>query len=200
MPTRDPPRLHPIAALAAAAFPGAGYLVLGQPIRALAAAVGVLGLFFGGLFIGGIDVVDSKEDRIWFFGQAMVGPLAFGVDHLHQTRFKAMGPDLRRPGGPIVLRTGYPGEVRDATTTPPSWRAATPAEAAAGAGPPNVKSVSRVNEIGTLYATIAGMLNLILILDALLPTRRRGEGGTIITPEGGLAGAAAAVIVGGAAS
>ena len=80
----------------------------GERLRGVLIAVGVLGLFFGGMLIGGIDVIDSREDRVWFFGQALVGPTAFAVDWAHQTQFKVIDPNTRQ------LRTAYPGEGRDA--------------------------------------------------------------------------------------
>jgi hypothetical protein len=147
---------NPGAALAACLFPGAGQFLLGDRARAACIAVGVLSLFFGGMLIGGIDVIDRKEDTIWFAGQALVGPLAFGVDYVHQNFLKVT--DL---GG--RLRTANPGEVRD-----PSGR---PAPAPAGVPPPNSKSLGRMNELGTLFSTIAGMLNLIVIIDAAFRPR-----------------------------
>lgn len=154
------------AGIAAILFPGAGQVVRGEVKRGGLAALGVLMLFFGGIFIGGIDVVDSREDRIWFFGQAIVGPLAFGVDAIHQNAFKAH--DQANPQGP--RRSGRPDEhrVTDAAGRP-VWEPLTREQIDAGMGPPNTKSVARVNEIGTLFCTIAGMLNLIIILDAFIP-------------------------------
>jgi len=186
-----------LAGLAAAAFPGAGHLVLGERRRAALVATGVLGLFFGGILIGGIDVVDSREDRVWFFGEAMVGPIAFGVDRLHQTRFKGVpssyfdgDPGSRRTTeeslriGRESARSANPGEVRLVEMVTVETRTGTtraeevaimdlPAMGAPGS-PPNIKSLSKVNELGTLFATIAGMLNVIVIVDAALPGRRKG--------------------------
>lgn len=164
------------AGIAAALCPGLGHVVRGHLARGLLAAAGVLGLFFGGMLVGGIDVVDSREDRIWFIGQALVGPIAFGIDRLHQTRFKAWGPDPYSASAQrSVHRSGTPGEVRayNVAQNRWEWRRANPQELAAGAGPPNVKSVGKVGEIGTLAATLAGMLNFIIFLDALLPGSRR---------------------------
>jgi hypothetical protein len=141
-------------------FPGAGHFFLGERQRAALIAAGVLGLFFGGVLIGGIDVIDRKEDPIWFLGQALVGPVAFGVDHIHQTRFKVS--DQGR------LRTARPDESRDARGNA--------VHAGPGQRPPNSKSLGRMNELGTLFATLAGMLNLIAIIDALLHTRYRPLG------------------------
>jgi hypothetical protein len=43
--------------------------------------------------------------------------------------------------------------------------------------PPNVKSLGRVNELGTLFCTIAGMLNLIAVIDASTRRGRHSAGG-----------------------
>src|SRR5262245_19326155 len=147
---------EPMAALLAYAFPGLGHFVLGERARARAIAAGILGLFFGGLLIGGIDAVDRKEDTIWFAGQALVGPLAFGVDYYHQNFLKV--------DDQVKLRTANPGETRG-----PGGRVA---QAAPGQPPPNSKSLGRMNELGTLFCTIAGMLNLIVVIDALFHTKR----------------------------
>lgn len=136
---------QPAAAVAALIFPGLGHLVLGMPRRAILIAIGVLGLFLGGLLIGGVDVVDSREDRWWFVGQAGLGPVAFGVDWLHQARLKVDDPPAGAGG---------------------NWFEGRPE-------PARVKSIGHVNEIGSLFATVAGMLNAICIIDAAWNTRRR---------------------------
>jgi hypothetical protein len=133
----------PLAALAALAVPGAGQIVRGEVARGLLAGFGVLFLFFNGLFVGGIDAIDSRENRLWFFGQACVGPIAFGVDHYHQSRFKIADASGR-------LRPRLPDE-----------------------NPGNIRSLGKMGELGTLSATLAGMMNLIVILDAAFPSTRR---------------------------
>jgi len=168
----QPDSLDIPAALLAVVFPGAGQMFRGKLYRGVMACLGVLGLFLGGIFIGGIDVVDSKEDRIWFFGQAIVGPVTFGVDALHQKRFKAYSP-LPRPDPAKdlkgKLRSGYPTETRVWSDSNDRFEWV---EDPSGKGPPNTKSISKMNELGTLYATLAGMLNFIIILDALMPGKR----------------------------
>lgn len=152
-----PEGFQPHAALAALVFPGGGHALLGDLRRGACVAAGVLGLFFGGLFIGGIDVIDSKEDRVWFLGQAFVGPIAFGVDYLHQNHFKVREPTGR-------LRSANPNETRGQDAVPVIGT------------PPNRKSIAKVNELGTLFAAIAGMMNLIAVIDAAYPTaRHRGR-------------------------
>lgn len=188
-------RVNIVAGVLAALLPGLGHFYLGQTKRAVLAAVGVLGLFFGGVFIGGIDVVDAKEDKWWFLGQAFVGPIALGTDWVHQNhyklydvgatatsnpiiearempaRFRTARPDEKRIVGPVTVRNWeQDGRKTDVVIDLPY---AVPA--GEGEGPPNRKSVAKVNEIGTLYALCAGMMNLIAILDALIPTRAPGH-------------------------
>lgn len=182
-----------LAGGAAVAWPGLGHIVQGRTKRGVLAMVGVLGLFLYGLFIGGIDAVDSRDDRIWYAGAALVGPLAWGTDWVHQNRFKAY--DRSRE----VVRTGFPGEVRDTTGERPEWRRATQAELEAGMGPPNEKGLGRLNEIAMLSIALAGMLNFIVFLDALIP----GRGGKASARSVGVAAAgvaAAASAAEGAAS
>ncbi len=158
-----PTGFNPLAGLVAAIFPGAGHLILGQPRRALFAAIGVMGLFFFGLLVGGIDAIDSNNDRIWFFGQALVGPSTFIVDRIHQSQFKAYDLDTG------ILRSGNPGERRIIDADRPVWEPLTYEEIEAGLGPPNIPGLGRLNEIAMLSIVLAGMLNLIIFLDALMP-------------------------------
>jgi hypothetical protein len=174
-PDNPPERFEPAAAALAILFPGAGQMFLGEFRRGLMVMVGVLGLFFGGMLIGGIDVVDKEEDFVWFLGQSLVGPVAFGTDWVHQNWVKVVNdtqtgrrrtarPEAKDEAGNIIQRA----EVRG------PGGLATPAEP--GQLPPNTKSLGRMNEIGTLYGAIAGMLNLIAILDALFHNRVVGSG------------------------
>jgi len=145
---------RPLGLLAAVILPGLGHAVNGERARGGWIALGVLGMFFGGILIGGIDTIDSREDRAWFYGQAVVGPVAFGIDYVHQHHFKVTDRGTKR------LRSAYPKEARGDDGYPVPGT------------PPNNKSIGKMNEIGTLFSTIAGMLNLIAILDAGFPSRR----------------------------
>lgn len=196
--------LDAIAAVAAIALPGAGYLVRGRMARGLCGGGAVLGLVLCGLLIGGIDAVDSREDKAWYYGQMLVGPLVFAVDWYHQEQLKAYptvrdgaagievvrgAPDARSfrvsAGRLAVLskRTVGPDERREVVdvtvegTRPFETKlaVAVPAEDGVGA-PPNRKSLAKMNEIGTLYVLVAGMMNLVLILDALFPSRGPSRG------------------------
>ncbi|CAG0964666.1 hypothetical protein PHYC_00918 [Phycisphaerales bacterium] len=158
MPSPEHAPFQPLPFIGAFVFPGLGHAMRGDRRRGVCVGIGVLGLFLGGIFIGGIDVIDSREDRVWFYGQVLVGPLAFGVDYAHQHHFKVIDPTTRLP------RSAFPGEGRDPATGVP-----------VPGTPPNRKSIGKMNEIGTLFATIAGMMNLIAAIDAGFPVSRRRE-------------------------
>lgn len=157
---QDTTPMDPLAGILAIILPGAGHWYQGQLKRAMLVAGGVLGLFFGGLLIGGIDVVDSRQDRLWFMGQVLVGPVALATDYVHQNHFKALDPVTGQPRSP------KPGEVKDPSTG--QW-----VVGPAGSRPPMSKSLAKMNEIGILYCTIAGMLNLIVVIDAAFPSAGR---------------------------
>lgn len=165
-----PDRFLPLPAIAAVLFPGLGHLALGDPRRAAVIAFGVLGLFLGGLFIGGIDAVDSQEDRVWFIGQALNGPIAFAADYIHQNHFKGLARDPRT--GNTIRRSAYPGEHIESRPAPGTSGPPQPLITDGGT-PPSTKSLGRANELGTLFITVGGMLNLLVIIDAALNRPRR---------------------------
>lgn len=89
---------------------------------------GVLGLFFIGLLVGGVHVVDRRDQWLWFLPQSLMGPLVLAADSLNAT----------------FVKTG---------------RIGTP-------------SLGRINELGTLFVALAGLLNLAAMIDAA--TRQPG--------------------------
>ncbi|MBL8763465.1 MAG: hypothetical protein JNM07_04265 [Phycisphaerae bacterium] len=159
-PTHDEEMLQPVAFALAFLIPGLGHAYLGQARRGVMIGIGVLGLFISGLFIGGVDSVDRREDFFWFLGQALVGPVAFGVDYYHQNHLKVTDP------GSNVPRSPRPNEKRLPDGT------AAPLDASKGERPPYSKSLGRANELGTLYTTVAGMMNLICMIDAAFNRRK----------------------------
>lgn len=187
-PTEPQPPFQPVAAVLAWIFPGLGHWYLGHTRRAVLIAAGILGLLGSGLLIGGIDCIDRKEDYFWFLGQALTGPVVIGLDHLHQTQFKGLDPtsvtNLRRNDPALargdfaraVRRSARPNEIRiieevklgDGSVL----RVPTFTPARAGEFPPNIKGLGRTNELGTLFCTIAGFMNLICICDAAQNRRR----------------------------
>lgn len=136
------------------ALPGLGHWWLGEKRRAIYVAVGVLGLFAGGLLIGGLDAVDQKEDGPWFLAQALNGPVAFIADAANEA----------------LLKSGRIGELVPSPppTPPPGQR---PVEVRVS----SLKGIGVVNDVGMLYIALGGLMNLVAMLDAAARARRRAE-------------------------
>lgn len=131
------------AALLGWILPGFGQIFIGHRKRGIYCMIGVLGLFLGGLFIGGVDSVDRREDPLWFYAQAGAGPIAFGSDWLNAS----------------MLKSGSVGELVE---SPPSQISRSP-----GPMVSTFKSVTPIGEVGVLYCALAGLMNVVVILDAL---------------------------------
>ncbi|MBX3354191.1 MAG: hypothetical protein KF724_00660 [Phycisphaeraceae bacterium] len=138
------------------AFPGLGHWWLGERRRGLLVGAGVLGLFLGGLLIGGIDAVDQREDGPWFLAQAWNGPIAFVADFANERLLQQDPPrvgELIASPGPALAPGGPPSEVKI-----------------------NIyKGVGVVNDIGMLYIALGGLMNLVAMLDAASRARRLAE-------------------------
>lgn len=165
----------PLVALVAWLIPGAGYLLIGQRARGLTVGITIFLLFISGLLIGGIRVIDcpwiespaQTAERLrreengkyhlnpvqallqkpWFIGQALAGPIAFVTNKI--------GVSWERPA--------------PAGTIPPED---SPPDSPLQGAP---FSHSRVYEIGTLYTAVAGMLNLLAIIDAAYRASNHGH-------------------------
>lgn len=146
---------NPFAGVAALIIPGMGHIVLGQVRRGILVGFGVLGLFFAGLLVGGIDSVDSKEDALWFIAQAPTGIVAFGTNAIHQNKFKGVDPSSRA----APRRMPHPGEsINERGVIVP------------GGEPSAQRSLARVHEMGILFTAVAGLLNVLAAIDAMFPT------------------------------
>lgn len=137
-----------LIALAGWILPGLGYVIGGQRWRGYVAGPAVLLLFILGLFIGGVRVVSVPG---YAEGQRMVDANGRWILTAHPTA--PIAAALQKPwylgqilAGPITLIAGHAGNE------------------AAAAGYP--KPTARLGEIGTLFCAVAGMMNLVVILDA----------------------------------
>lgn len=145
-----------VAAVLAFLFPGAGHAYQGRNFKAISYSICILGLFFGGLWIGDGKVVYSSwtnEDYRWQYGlQAAVGlpaaPAALQAYWLKKYNKTFAGSSyMAKPTNTIVLD---------------KW---------------HLKS-SAGFDLGTLYTMIAGILNILVILDAFggpLPPPKHGQ-------------------------
>lgn len=143
-------------------LPGLGQIAGGNRRRGLQAMAGVLFLFVSGILVGGIDCVDSKEDRLWFFGQAACGPITFAVDQANS----------------MLLKSGRAAPLVEMPSPRPDMK---------GPQMSTFKGLAHANEFGTLFVFLAGLLNLCVMLDAgarepdsdgRTSGRRSGEGAT----------------------
>lgn len=147
----------PLVALVGWLLPGAGYLLVGERARGITIGVTILTLFVLGLLIAGVRVVEVPGYNA--SGQAIM---------VHS------GDDMR-----WVMATSPISEIRDKPWAVPQVLAGPVSLAAAAASvyaarpsdsdptqPRGFASHVRVNEIGSLYLSVAGLLNLMAIIDA----------------------------------
>ena len=169
----------PLAALATWVVPGGGYWLLGQRGRALTVGITVVTLFVLGLLIGGVRALEVPG---WDEGGNQVR-LVFDTSTAGKREWVKVRPDQephysrgtwvmrRNPlselrtkpwfiaqvlAGPVALVSGA-GSV---------WASSDPDGPDGDARARGVTSHGRVNEIGVLYTAVAGMLNLLAIIDA----------------------------------
>lgn len=148
-PDSPPPALtrQPfLAALAAWALPGLGYWVIGERTRGWTVGVTVLLMFVAGLLIGGVRSLEPPLDAS---GQHP----SFNFGRLKQEIAEKPWYVAQALTGPIGIGTSYAS----------AW--AGRADPATGKTPGDL-SHARVNEIGVLYMAVAGMLNLLAIIDS----------------------------------
>ncbi|MDY7109437.1 MAG: DUF6677 family protein [Planctomycetota bacterium] len=136
----------PTAAILAWLWPGLGHISLGERKRGLLIMFGVLFLFLGGLLVGGLDCVDRRHDKLWFLAQSFCGPLAFAADIANQRLVQTVPEDWSR---------GSEGRRRFVEGDPDLRRRLSRI------------GLGRVNEMGTLFIALAGLMNVVVILDAL---------------------------------
>lgn len=161
----------PLVALAGWLLPGAGYFLLGQRSRGMVVGVTILLLFSLGLLIGGVRVLevpgfDSSGKKV------MVTPMGKKPDS-KTNKLEATGePRWVLYASPLGEIRNKPWSVPQVLSGPVSLAAAAWSVWAAGPDPqhPNrprgQQSHARINEIGSLYLSIAGLLNLLSIIDA----------------------------------
>ena len=124
-------------------------MVIGERLRGVLVCTGILYMWLCGVFIGGIDSVDRREDPLWFAAQVCSGPIALAIDGLNNS----------------LLKTGQVGELLE---SPPVNRNSRAQKVS------SFKGIAHVNEYGILFTGLAGLMNLVAIIDA--STRCRGAG------------------------
>lgn len=138
----------PIVAVAGWLIPGAGYWVIGQKARSLTIGLTIIILFVLGIFVAGIRVVDAPD---------LVGG--------RQTLVRRI---LDKPAFLGQVLTGPLGIAS-------AWASS---RAAANSSTASIESHSRIADIGALYTALAGMLNLMAIIDSAARSVVREEPAT----------------------
>lgn len=157
--TTAPP---PLVAIVSWLLPGAGYLLLGQRARALTIGITIVTLFVLGLLIAGVRALEVP------------GYDAHGREIMVPVGRNAEGDVVRKwvmLASPLSEIRDKPWSVPQVLTGPISLAAAAWSVYESAPDPQNplhargALSHARVNEIGSLYLSVAGLLNLMAIID-----------------------------------
>ncbi len=119
---------------------------------------GVLFLYLCGLLIGGLDAVDRKHDGIWFYAQALNGPIAFATDFARGRLSSINGRDIQDISWEDPPALGERWLAQDQEVMAVVRR----------------QGLSHVNEVGTLFIALGGLMNLVLILEAGFAAPKEG--------------------------
>jgi len=132
------PQWHPLEAVAGWVAPGLGHILLGERRRGIILMVCISGMWLGGVLVGGMGVVDWQRPNAPF--------LWFGQAFIAPTL--AANWAINRTAGPLIPLDQTPLDDADNAL---SYR----------------PSFNRVEEQGVLYTAIAGLLNLMAVIDVL---------------------------------
>lgn len=157
-------------ALAGWIVPGLGYVLIGERGRGLIAGVTILLTFVFGLLIGGIRVVDVPGYDT--YGNATT--VNIGGAPVWTVRARFTNEVLNKPW---YMAQTLVGPVNFAAT----WGSLQTAQAKDPDTGEQLhrQSTARIADIGTLYTAVAGMLNLLVIIDAAYrSTKPPGAGAT----------------------
>jgi hypothetical protein len=145
----------PVVALVGWLVPGAGYLLVGQRARGITIGTTIVLLFMLGLLIAGVRVVEVPGYNA--SGDAI---MVHSGDQMRWVMATA----------PISEIRNKPWAVPQVLSGPISFAAAAASVYAArpdaDGKPHGAASHVRVNEIGSLYLSVAGLLNLMAMIDA----------------------------------
>jgi len=176
--TRTPP--PSIVAAASWLVPGAGYWLIGQRARALTVGISITVLFVTGLLIGGVRLIevpgygDHGEELIVSQRETRYGDSQAVVEQVTEQR--AIPSDARPVGwvmrvSPLSEIRNKPWYIAQILAGPLDLIASWGSIKASQPGPDSqpflgFRSHARNNELGVLYTAVAGMLNLLAIIDA----------------------------------
>jgi hypothetical protein len=182
----------PVVAIATWLIPGSGYFLIGQYARGLVIGLTIIGLFLGGLLIAGVRVIEvpgytdhgerrdyvvvvqpatrqhpaqvtkgwvlqvaplsELRDKPWSVPQVMAGPMAIAAA---AASVWAAAPDPNNGSNLAKFEDGLQKPMsKHPQDQPPFYK---------GIG---AMTHARINDIGSLYLSVAGLLNLMAIIDS----------------------------------
>lgn len=186
----------PLAAFASWLIPGGGYWLIGQRTRAVTVGVTIVLVFAMGLLIGGVRSLevpgwddDGMKIRLNDRGERVLPD--YGDAYTRATWILGSRRwifELRAK--PWFIAQGLAGPVALGAGAWSIWAATDPDGDDGPLDVPGAASHGRVNEIGVLYTAVAGMLNLLAMIDAShranqaerAPGRHPGAAGTGAPP------------------
>ena len=157
---RKPPPAF-LVGLAQWALPGLGYWLIGDRARGTTIGVAVVTLFVLGLLIGGVRVVEVptfSRTGVRIPQQPTESSLSYVLRDVGNKPWsvpQAMAGPVAIVGGVASVRAAQPG--------------------GGGTEPRGAESHARINEIAILYTAVAGMLNVLAIIDSAYRAHKLGE-------------------------
>ncbi len=154
-----------LVAIAGWLIPGAGYWLIGQRHRAMATGFAVIAIYLAGLLIGGVRVIEvpgynESGEMVTVRVNRVNNPDAWVMQ---------VSPLQEIKGKPWSIAQILAGPMGIASGAASVWAAQPDMSNATENAPllPHAKIThTPVNEAGTLYTAVAGMLNLLVIIDA----------------------------------
>jgi hypothetical protein len=158
--TRLPP---PVVAMLGWLVPGAGYILIGQKMRGMVAGGAIIATYMLGLLVAGARVIDvpgydQNGNEVRLLGGRLVRP-----DQPHDY---AVGEWALTHGGFLSELTNKPWFAAQVLAGPLSLGSAVVSVNLAQKGPGFGRPHAPLETVGTLYTAIAGMLNLMIIIDS----------------------------------
>jgi hypothetical protein len=153
-----------LAIILAWAVPGLGHLIVGERSRGLLFAITIHALFGLGLVLGGIKAINPPDQPIWTYTQYLAGWPMLISGRIEKSW---MGQTPQEPSRFNDLVREYAGD------RPPANDNSEIAERKAYAEKmfslyPILTYHPKIQDIGSVYCGIAGMLNLLVMFDVLL--------------------------------
>ncbi|MEN6574756.1 MAG: DUF6677 family protein [Phycisphaerales bacterium] len=131
--------------------PGAGHYLLNEKRRAAVILVAVLLTFLAGMYVGSIGVIDPVNAKPWYAAQVMNSPAVLLLGNHVATAYHTAQAEARSQA-----RMGRSG-----------GQTMTQAYLVFG----------RAGEIGQIYTSVAGLLNLLCIVNAIYVAHQRSVEG-----------------------